>query len=116
MGTFLGCIAISQCSHVCQMWIQFLALLLWQVNVATRDAALAPGAIDSMSFFEGTYSLAPLNTKTTMNPVEVVISSHNGAPCCTPLLNWISNLTVFRASRGTSQSETPRLLTSKIRI
>ena len=53
--------------------------MLPQVNVATRDAALAPGAIDGMSFFEGSYSLAPLNTKNPMAPVDVVISSHNGA-------------------------------------
>jgi hypothetical protein len=55
-----------------------------QVNVATRDAALAPGAIDSMSFFEGAYALAPLNSKTAMAPVEVAISSHNGEPVVQP--------------------------------
>ncbi|KAK9904021.1 hypothetical protein WJX75_002693 [Coccomyxa subellipsoidea] len=54
-----------------------------KVNVATRDAALAPGAIDSMSFFEGTYSLAPHNTKTPMTSLDVVISSHNGRPVVT---------------------------------
>ncbi len=48
--------------------------------MATRDAALAPGAIDGMSSFEGTYLLAPHNTKTPLGPVEVAISSHNGAP------------------------------------
>jgi len=49
-----------------------------QVNVATRDAALAPGGMDSMTFFEGKYSLQPLITKTHMKPVEVLISTNNG--------------------------------------
>ena len=51
-----------------------------QVNVATRDAALAPGGMDSMAFFEGSYCLMPLNTKTTMKPVEVLIATNNGEP------------------------------------
>ena len=49
-----------------------------QVNVATRDAALAPGGMDSMAFFEGSYSLMPLTSKTPMKPVEVLISTNNG--------------------------------------
>lgn len=54
--------------------------LLWQVNIATRDAALAPGGIDNLSVFEGTYSLQPLASKTPLPSVEVAISTHNGAP------------------------------------
>lgn len=57
--------------------------------MATRDAALAPGAIDSMSFFEGTYSLAPHNTKTPMTSVDVAISSHNGE-------SWSPTNSIFR--------------------
>ena len=48
------------------------------MNVASRDAALAPGGMDSMTFFEGKYSLQPLTTKTPMKPVEVLISTNNG--------------------------------------
>ena len=51
-----------------------------QVNVATRDAALAPGGMDSMAFFEGSYCLVPLTSKTPMKPVEVLISTNNGEP------------------------------------
>jgi hypothetical protein len=50
-----------------------------QVNIATRNAALAPGGIDNLSVFEGSYSLLPLASKTPLPPVEVVISTHNGA-------------------------------------
>lgn len=50
-----------------------------QVNVATRDAALAPGGIDPMAFFEGDYELQPLSTKTPMAPLSICISAHNGA-------------------------------------
>ena len=49
------------------------------MNVATRDAALAPGGIDLMSFFEGEYELQPLSTKTPMAPLSIRISSQNGA-------------------------------------
>lgn len=49
-----------------------------QVNVATRDAALAPGGMDSMAFFEGSYTLQPLSSKSFMKPVEVLISTTNG--------------------------------------
>ena len=55
-----------------------------QVNVATRDAALAPGGMDSMAFFEGSYCLIPLNTSTPMKPVEVLISTNNGEPSRQP--------------------------------
>jgi hypothetical protein len=34
--------------------------------------------MDSMAFFEGSYSLQPLNTKTAMKPIEVLISTTNG--------------------------------------
>ena len=47
--------------------------------MATRDAALAPGGMDSMAFFEGSYTLQPLSSKTAMKPVEVLISTTNGA-------------------------------------
>ena len=47
--------------------------------MATRDAALAPGGMDSMAFFEGSYTLQPLSSKTSMKPVEVLISTTNGA-------------------------------------
>jgi hypothetical protein len=52
---------------------------LRQVNIATRDAALAPGGIDPMAQFEGSYAMAPMGAKATMAPLEVVVSSQNGA-------------------------------------
>ncbi|CAK0782825.1 hypothetical protein CVIRNUC_006020 [Coccomyxa viridis] len=51
-----------------------------KVNVATRDAAAAPGGMDSMAFFEGSYTLQPLSSKTPMKPLEVLISTSNGRP------------------------------------
>ena len=47
--------------------------------MATRDAAAAPGGMDSMAFFEGSYALQPLSSKTPMKPLEVLISTTNGA-------------------------------------
>ena len=46
--------------------------------MATRDAAAAPGGMDSMAFFEGSYALQPLSSKTPMKPLEVLISTTNG--------------------------------------
>ena len=54
--------------------------------MATRDAAAAPGGMDSMAFFEGSYTLQPLSSKTPMKPLEVLISTSNGAPLPSSLM------------------------------
>ena len=66
--------------------------------MATRDAAAAPGGMDSMAFFEGSYTLQPLSSKTPMKPLEVLISTTNGA-LLLPLLCPPPSLYVLSALR-----------------
>ena len=71
-----------------------------QVNIATRDAALAPGAIDGLAHFEGSYALAPMASKQAMPRMEVTVSSHNGVCAPSALYLRMHSTTSRYASRN----------------